>query len=149
MRIIITSDVDLHKPRLSILGGSPGPQPFRIFLSLAMAEFTFKSFTLFMWWRVFESCSQICYLTGWRPSGTFDCCSEVILVTSAMRYLCTLSAKVPVYIYDITNINVWDVGQFTLMILGYKWVSILDLILHCNAKFYTKTHSCSDKALAL
>ena len=29
-----------------------------------MAEFFVKSFVLFMWWRVCEACSQICYLTG-------------------------------------------------------------------------------------
>ena len=50
--------------RLSIFRGSAGPQPLRISRSLAMAEFSVKSFALFMWWRVFEACSQICYLTG-------------------------------------------------------------------------------------
>ena len=39
--------------------GSAGPQPLRISLSLAMAEFSVKSVALFMWWRVFEACSQI------------------------------------------------------------------------------------------
>ena len=51
---------------LSVFGGSPGPQPLRISLSLGMAEFSVKSFTLFIWWRVFEAFSPICYLTGYR-----------------------------------------------------------------------------------
>ena len=43
--------------------GTADPQPLRISRSLAMAEFSVKSFTLFMWWRVYEACSQICSLT--------------------------------------------------------------------------------------
>ena len=39
--------------------GAPGHPPLRVSLSLAMAEFPVKSFTLFMWCRVFETCSQI------------------------------------------------------------------------------------------
>ena len=50
--------------RLWIFRGSAGPQPLRISLSLAMAEFSVKSCALFMWWRVFGACSRICYLTG-------------------------------------------------------------------------------------
>ena len=53
-----------HWASLNLLRRSAGPQPLRISLSLAMAEFSVKSFTLFMWWRVFEARSQICYLTG-------------------------------------------------------------------------------------
>ena len=44
-------------------GGSPGRQPLNMSLSLAMAEFSVKSSTLFMRRRVFEACSHICYLT--------------------------------------------------------------------------------------
>ena len=43
--------------------GTAYPQPLRISRSLAMAEFSVKSFALFMWWRVYEACSQICSLT--------------------------------------------------------------------------------------
>ena len=43
--------------------GTADPQPLRISWSLAMAEFSVKSFALFMWWRVYEACSQICSLT--------------------------------------------------------------------------------------
>mgnify|MGYP001796659103 CR=1 FL=1 len=31
--------------------------------SIAMEQFSVKSFALFMWWRAFEACSQICCLT--------------------------------------------------------------------------------------
>ena len=55
----------IHESRLSIYGGSPGPQSLRTSLSLTMVEFSVKSFTLFMCWRVFEACSQICHLTDW------------------------------------------------------------------------------------
>ena len=44
------------------------PQPLRISRSLAFAEFSVKGFSLFMWRRVFEACSQICYLTGYWTS---------------------------------------------------------------------------------
>ena len=50
-----------HESRLSIFCGSAGPLPQRISRSLATAEFSMKSFTLFMLWRVIEACSQICY----------------------------------------------------------------------------------------
>ena len=52
------------EPRFSIFRGSAGPQPLRLSRSLAMTEFSMKSFALLMWWRVFETCSQICYFTG-------------------------------------------------------------------------------------
>ena len=42
---------------------SSWPQPLRISQSLAMADFSMKSFALVMWWRMFEACSQISYLT--------------------------------------------------------------------------------------
>ena len=45
----------IHESRLSIYGGSPGPQSLRISLSLTMVEFSVESFTLFMCWRVFWS----------------------------------------------------------------------------------------------
>ena len=51
----------LHESRLSMFRGSVGPQPLRISQSLAIAEFTVKSFALFMWCRVYEACSLICY----------------------------------------------------------------------------------------
>ena len=41
---------------LNMLRGTASPQPLRISWSLAMAEFSVKSFALFMWWRVFEAC---------------------------------------------------------------------------------------------
>ena len=50
--------------RLWIFRGSAGPQPLRISLSLAMAEFSVKKCALNMWCRVFGARSQICYLTG-------------------------------------------------------------------------------------
>ena len=39
--------------------GIAGPKPLRISQSQAVAEFSVKSFALFMWWRVYETCSQI------------------------------------------------------------------------------------------
>ena len=52
------------EPRFSIFRGSATPQPLRLSRSLAMTEFSMKSFALLMRWRVFETCSQICYFTG-------------------------------------------------------------------------------------
>ena len=52
-----------NEPRSSIFRGSAGPQPLKVSLSLVMTEFSLKNFALFMWWRVFEAYSQICYLT--------------------------------------------------------------------------------------
>ena len=49
---------------LEYVSGVSWPQPLRISRSIAMAEFSVKSFTLCMWRRVFEACSQIFYLTG-------------------------------------------------------------------------------------
>ena len=40
------------------------PQPPRISRSLAKAQFPVKTLALFMWWREFEPCPQICHLTG-------------------------------------------------------------------------------------
>ena len=48
---------------LEFIWGSRGRQRLRISQSLAMAEFPVRSFTLYMWWRVFRVCSQICYST--------------------------------------------------------------------------------------
>ena len=52
-----------HESRFSVFQGLVNPNPLRIFWSLAMAEFSAKSVTLFMWWRVFEACSQMWYWT--------------------------------------------------------------------------------------
>ena len=48
-----------NESRLSIIQGSAGAQPLRISRSQAMEEFS-----LFMWWRVFEACSQTCLCWG-------------------------------------------------------------------------------------
>ena len=45
--------------------GTAALQTLRISRSLAMAEFSVKSFALFMWWRVYEACSQICSLKAY------------------------------------------------------------------------------------
>ena len=50
--------------------GTADPQPLRISRSLAKAEFSVKSFALFLWWRVYEACSQICSLTD-EPGNPF------------------------------------------------------------------------------
>ena len=44
-----------------------------------MADFSVKSFTLFMSWRVFEACSQIYYLTGILTH--FPHCWQLILAS--------------------------------------------------------------------
>ena len=43
-----------------LFGGSPGPQPLRISLSLATAEFPVKSFILLMWWSD-ERCLKLAH----------------------------------------------------------------------------------------
>ena len=52
-----------------------------------MAEVSVKSFTLFTWLRVFENCSQVCYLTGSLKRGNdpeFIFSPEVFLAVCAL-----------------------------------------------------------------
>ena len=79
-------------------GSKLAPNPKRYPQGLAMAEFFVNSFALFMWWRVFEACSQIGYLTdvGWLGSKSQQKrYSDILVLLTSISY----QPRYYIYIY--------------------------------------------------